>query len=58
MPEKNILNDKPFSQACENNKAPILQVISKVFNRPMTEYGKLAAEQASMPVILPSRCPM
>lgn len=28
--------DKPFSQACENNKDPILQVIRTVFNRPAT----------------------
>lgn len=27
---------KPFSQACENNKGPILQVISRVFSRPTT----------------------
>jgi trans-aconitate methyltransferase len=27
---------KPFSQACENNKAPILQIISKVFCHPTT----------------------
>ncbi|MDD5275559.1 MAG: DUF938 domain-containing protein [Methylovulum sp.] len=27
---------KPFSQACENNKAPILQVISSVFSTPAT----------------------
>ena len=25
------MSHKPFSQACENNKAPILQIISKVF---------------------------
>jgi hypothetical protein len=28
--------DKPFSQACENNKAPILAVIREVFNEPVT----------------------
>jgi cyclopropane fatty-acyl-phospholipid synthase-like methyltransferase len=28
------MTDKPFSQACENNKDPILQVISSVFSRP------------------------
>ncbi|MGZ8137343.1 MAG: DUF938 domain-containing protein [Methylococcaceae bacterium] len=28
--------NKPFSQACENNKAPILQVIREVFTRPVT----------------------
>ena len=27
---------KPFSQACENNKEPILTAIRKVFNRPLT----------------------
>lgn len=27
---------KPFSQACENNKDPILQVIHTVFDRPAT----------------------
>jgi trans-aconitate methyltransferase len=27
---------KPFSQSCENNKAPILQIISKVFCHPTT----------------------
>ncbi|MGR9087232.1 MAG: DUF938 domain-containing protein [Gammaproteobacteria bacterium] len=27
---------KPFSQACENNQAPILQVIRTVFDRPLT----------------------
>ena len=26
---------KPFSQACENNKAPILAVLRRVFNRPL-----------------------
>lgn len=28
--------NKPFSQACENNKDPILQIISEVFTRPST----------------------
>ena len=44
-----MLNDKPFSQACENNKAPILQVISKVFNQPMTvwEIGSGTGQHAS-----------
>ena len=27
---------KPFSQACENNKLPILEVISQVFTKPTT----------------------
>ncbi|WP_446811109.1 DUF938 domain-containing protein [Methylomonas sp. 2BW1-5-20] len=27
---------KPFSQACENNKEPILQIIKMVFNQPTT----------------------
>ena len=27
---------KPFSQACENNKDPILQIISTVFSQPTT----------------------
>jgi hypothetical protein len=27
---------KPFSQACENNKLPILEVISQVFTQPTT----------------------
>lgn len=27
---------KPFSQACENNKAPILEVIKEVFVEPLT----------------------
>lgn len=30
------MNKKPFSQACENNKDPILQVIKDVFTRPVT----------------------
>ncbi len=28
--------DKPFSQACENNKAPILEKLAGVFNQPGT----------------------
>lgn len=28
--------DKPYSQACENNKAPILAVIREVFTQPVT----------------------
>lgn len=28
--------DKPFSQACENNKKPILEVIREVFSEPVT----------------------
>jgi Protein of unknown function (DUF938) len=28
--------DKPYSQACENNKAPILAVIREVFSQPVT----------------------
>jgi hypothetical protein len=42
-------NEKPFSQACENNKEPILQVISKVFNKPMTvwEIGSGTGQHAS-----------
>ena len=31
-----MTNNKPFSQACENNKQPILQVIQRVFNQPLT----------------------
>ena len=31
-----MTNNKPFSQACENNKQPILQVIQRVFNQPQT----------------------
>jgi hypothetical protein len=30
------MTDKPFSQSCENNKDPILQVISTVFTQPTT----------------------
>ena len=30
------MTHKPFSQACENNKDPILQVISVVFSQPTT----------------------
>ncbi|MGZ5006314.1 MAG: DUF938 domain-containing protein [Methylobacter sp.] len=30
------MTHKPFSQACENNKDPILQVIKTVFCRPVT----------------------
>lgn len=30
------MTDKPFSQACENNKDPILQAISTVFYQPTT----------------------
>lgn len=29
-------HNKPFSQACENNKRPILHVIRKVFVLPAT----------------------
>ena len=31
-----MLSEKPFSQACENNKDPILQVIGKVFVKATT----------------------
>jgi hypothetical protein len=30
------MTHKPFSQSCENNKDPILQVISSVFCQPTT----------------------
>lgn len=30
------MTQKPFSQACENNKDPILQIISRVFCHPTT----------------------
>jgi hypothetical protein len=30
------MTHKPFSQACENNKEPILQIISRVFCHPTT----------------------
>ena len=30
------MTHKPFSQACENNKDPILQIISTVFCHPTT----------------------
>lgn len=30
------MTNRPFSQACENNKGPILQVIRPVFSRPVT----------------------
>lgn len=29
------MTHKPFSQACDNNKAPILQIISSVFSKPV-----------------------
>jgi tRNA G46 methylase TrmB len=28
--------NKPYSQACENNKAPILAVVREVFSQPIT----------------------
>lgn len=31
-----MTTQKPFSQACENNKDPILQIIGPVFSRPAT----------------------
>jgi len=31
-----MTTQKPFSQACENNKDPILQIISPIFSRPAT----------------------
>jgi len=31
-----MTTQKPFSQACENNKDPILQIISPVFSQPAT----------------------
>lgn len=31
-----MYSDKPFSQACENNKDPILNVITRIFTRTMT----------------------
>jgi len=31
-----MMSDKPFSQACENNKQPILQIIREVFSLPTT----------------------
>jgi hypothetical protein len=30
------MTSKPFSQACENNKAPILAIIQEAFNQPVT----------------------
>jgi len=31
-----MITSKPFSQSCENNKAPILQIIREVFTQPAT----------------------
>ena len=31
-----MLINKPFSQSCENNKIPILQIIQDVFRQPAT----------------------
>ena len=31
-----MATDKPFSQACENNKRPIVHILSRVFLKPMT----------------------
>ncbi len=31
-----MTTSKPFSQSCENNKAPILQIIREVFSQPAT----------------------
>lgn len=48
------MSDKPFSQACENNKRPILAVLQRVFDRPGTvleigsgtgQHGVFFAEQ-------------
>lgn len=30
------MSNKPFSQSCENNKTPILEVIRQVYTQPMT----------------------
>lgn len=31
-----MTTQKPFSQSCENNKAPILEIIRSVFDQPTT----------------------
>jgi len=31
-----VFNNKPYSQACENNKTPILEVIREAFSQPVT----------------------
>ncbi len=31
-----MLKDKPFSQACENNKQPILEILADIFEQPGT----------------------
>ncbi len=43
------MNQKPYSQACENNKDPILQVIGTVFSQPVTvwEIGSGSGQHAS-----------
>ena len=43
-----MMNEKPFSQACENNKEPILHVLSTVYIEPMTvwEIGSGSGQHA------------
>ncbi|NOT12049.1 MAG: DUF938 domain-containing protein [Methylococcaceae bacterium] len=44
-----MMSNKPFSQACENNKIPILQVIREVYRQPATvwEIGSGTGQHAS-----------
>jgi hypothetical protein len=44
------MTHKPFSQACENNKDPILQVIRTVFSQPTTvwEIGSGTGQHAGI----------
>ena len=51
------MRQKPFSQACENNKDPILQAI-KTFFISQLPFGKSVAALVSMPAILPDTCRM
>lgn len=44
-----MITNKPFSQSCENNKVPILNVIGTIFTRPVTvwEIGSGTGQHAS-----------
>jgi cyclopropane fatty-acyl-phospholipid synthase-like methyltransferase len=43
-----IISEKPFSQACENNKQAILQILKQVLNRPaeLLEIGSGSGQHA------------
>ena len=52
------LSKKPFSQACENNKQPILEVLHRILadRKKLLEIGSGTGQHAAPTYVIYNRC--